>query len=205
MEKEVIAARTREPCCGIGANRYRLSMIQMTIQTERAAEARNRSAGEALEEFYKLAEAEAKWDVLLLSLAQLQDTLAQSKDLMERGLPLPLEYEALRRQRLEQQAEEVKLLTGIQQTNDELPPAVPGRFLWPLAHLAGGRLQRGARVHRPRRGGGGGPGASRRAAPAALLFVPAGFAHPDGHHPGDAAAVPAWACPAPWRRTYWWR
>lgn len=139
LEQQAIESRIRSGPLAECQPRTRVARLQQAIEGYRAMEARNQAAARALELYYKLSEAEAKWDILVASLAQIEDTLAQSRSLMERGLRPPVEYEKLRRQRIDLQSDEVKLQLNLHQLNDELrksldlfDPCDPWR-IWPLS------------------------------------------------------------------------
>jgi hypothetical protein len=120
LEAEAIDAK-RWLTCGCGTQcANRRDCLQKAVLGYRAREDRNRAAGATLELYYKLAEAEGRWDLLALSLVEIERTLRQAESMRKQGLELPVEIEALRRQRLDLQTEEVKIEQGVQQLNDEL-------------------------------------------------------------------------------------
>src|SRR5207248_2326842 len=83
-------------------------------------EARNRSAGQALDLYYRLAEAEAKADLLDHAAADLADAVRRSRDLMGQGFKLPVELTTLQRREIDARADRVKLAAGIVELNGRL-------------------------------------------------------------------------------------
>lgn len=98
----------------------RLADMKDAILLHAALEARNQSAGSALEVYYRLAEAEARWQLLQESFFALDSALAKTRDLMAQGFKVRLDVDDLQRQRLATQAESTQLQLGILQLNDEL-------------------------------------------------------------------------------------
>ena len=104
-----------------------------------AREARNRSAGEGLELFYRLAGAEAKRCPLRQGIAEVDDALAKLEQAKRRGLPPPVDEADLRRRRLALLDDELELQLGLGQLNAALrtliepPPGDPGRIIRPVA------------------------------------------------------------------------
>jgi hypothetical protein len=94
--------------------------LQMTILAHSEAEARNQSAGGALELFYRLSEAEARHDIVRESIAAMTGALAKTKDLTCLGILVEVDYEDLLRQRLDLQADAVQLAQGIDKLNGDL-------------------------------------------------------------------------------------
>lgn len=117
-ERQSAAARAAQHCFKRKSGSQ--SSVKELILTYSALEARNQSAGTALEIYYTLAELEGKWELLQQSLTILDDNLAKTKDLMKQGLRVPVEYEELFRQRIALQDNETRLETGIQKWNGEL-------------------------------------------------------------------------------------
>ncbi len=104
-----------------------------------AREARNRSAGEGLELFYRLAGAEAKRCPLRQGIAEADDALAKLEQAKRRGLPPPVDEGDLRHRRLALLDNELELQLGLGQLNAALrtliepPPGDPGRIIRPIA------------------------------------------------------------------------
>ncbi|MBV8267801.1 MAG: hypothetical protein JO252_15860 [Planctomycetaceae bacterium] len=117
----------------------RLTLVQQEILQDVALEARNRSAGGGLELFYRLAEAEARYDVLRRSIAELDDALAQIKAREAKGMAIGEEFATLHRQRVDALNNNVELELAIDQLNIELQhrlalgPRDSHWRLWPTA------------------------------------------------------------------------
>jgi hypothetical protein len=104
----------------------RQNQIQTTILTYSEAEARNMAAGSALDLYYKLAEAEARAELLAQTISSMDASLARMRDLMKQGIKVEGDYDDLRRQRLEFQADAVALEQGIDRLNGELKALLGG-------------------------------------------------------------------------------
>jgi hypothetical protein len=78
-----------------------------------ADEFRNRAAGEALEQFFQLAQAEGQFDLLAKSLAELRARLADAEEALKRGLTDRAGVDALRVQVLGLEAQVAQLEAGI--------------------------------------------------------------------------------------------
>jgi hypothetical protein len=98
----------------------RLRRLQITILTHSEAEARNQSAGAALELFYRLAEAEARWELLRESITALDSAVAKARELTRQGIMPTGDSEDLLRQRIDLQADALQLHQGIERLNAEL-------------------------------------------------------------------------------------
>jgi hypothetical protein len=102
-----------------------------------AAEDRNRWAGQALDSYYRLGEAEASWDIVQLSLSHVQDALGKARDLKAKGLESPVDESQVYRQQLDLQAQGAQLQEQIQQFNGDLHgrlgfnPCGEGWRVWP--------------------------------------------------------------------------
>jgi hypothetical protein len=99
---------------------HRLSDLQQQVLRNAALEDRNRSAGEALEQYYRLAESEAKSDLLKQSLATIDEGIEKGRMLREKGFVLGEEFESLRRQRIAALGSEIELTTAIERLNLQL-------------------------------------------------------------------------------------
>ncbi len=108
---------------GKHAGRRGASLQQAVLETA-ALEARNKDAGTALDLFYRLAEAEAKRDLLDASLAQVRDAVARGDKLKQQGLRVPAEFADFKKQELELQADSIRLDAGIQTLNRLLAKAL---------------------------------------------------------------------------------
>jgi outer membrane protein TolC len=85
-----------------------------------AEEARNRRAGEALEAYYRLAEAEGRADPLREGLTELQAAIERAQDLQKRGVLGPGAAEAALRKWAESRGDQVELETRIDFLNGQL-------------------------------------------------------------------------------------
>jgi hypothetical protein len=96
-------------------------------------EARNRSAGYALELYFRLAESEAKADMLDKAAAELGDAVRHGRDLTQQGFKLPIELTTLRRQEIDARADRIKLAAGIDELNGRLKPLIGQQDLRPTS------------------------------------------------------------------------
>ena len=96
--------------------------LRRTVANDLAREARNRTAGGALELYYRLQEAELLADVLDRSLAEI-DALVRAADLLAAGgFSEAPEAFTLRKAQLDLRAEQLTLRAGIRRLNTELKP-----------------------------------------------------------------------------------
>lgn len=91
-----------------------------TMLRHASVEARNVAAGTALELYYRLAEMEAKTDLLRDGLNIIADTLAELERLKAQGLKVPPELAQLQKQQLKLAGDLTLAQLGIQQINGEL-------------------------------------------------------------------------------------
>lgn len=116
--------------------------LHRKIVADAANDARNRSAGDALEAYYQLAEAEGRAQLLRLSLAEVDQTLRRIQELIDKGVRPAAEANPIRRQRNELHADAVQLQLSIEQLNVRLKVllglgcAADEFRLWPLTDLA---------------------------------------------------------------------
>jgi outer membrane protein TolC len=114
------------------AHRLRLAVLGLA-----AREDRNRSAGAALELYFRLAEAEAQADLLDRTRADLADALRRSEDLFSKGFRVPVDRTALRRQQLDAEADRTRLHAALVELNGRLKGLTgledlpPDDWLWP--------------------------------------------------------------------------
>jgi outer membrane protein TolC len=83
-------------------------------------EARNRRAGDALEAYYRLSEAEGRADLLRDALTELQAAIDRARDLQKRGVLGPGVAEAALRRWAESRGDQVELDVNIDQLNGQL-------------------------------------------------------------------------------------
>jgi outer membrane protein TolC len=91
-----------------------------TVTGYAAEEVRNRKAGDALEAYYRLAEAEGRADVLREALTELQAVVDRARDLQKRGVLGPEAAEAAVRKWAESRGDQVDLDFLIDQLNGQL-------------------------------------------------------------------------------------
>jgi outer membrane protein TolC len=105
------------------------------VRGHAADELRNRAAGEALEEFYKLAEAEGQFDLLSSAEMELRQQLESALKAEEAGLKDRADIPALRRRLLDLEAQQAKLEAGIGALNASLRArlGLPGNDTLPLS------------------------------------------------------------------------
>ena len=111
-------------------------LVRLTTAGHLSKEARNRAAGAALKLYYQLLELELKSDVLNSSLVEI-DALVKTVDILkDKGFKITADSYELKKQRIELQADQAKLRSGLTKLNAELKnllaidPGVPG-FLLP--------------------------------------------------------------------------
>jgi hypothetical protein len=83
-------------------------------------EARNRSAAQALTTYYHIAQAEANRPILVLSLRELDEALANVARLREHGVQIPFDDGELKHQRLAVLDKQLKLTSQLDQLNAQL-------------------------------------------------------------------------------------
>jgi hypothetical protein len=112
--------------------------FRMVLQYS-ADEARLRSAGDAMEAFYRLIEAEGRRPLLLLGQKEVNESLKRAEELQAKGLPPPVEISVIRKQLIDLRSDEVNLRIAILQLNARLKVLLGLRCgnysLWPLADL----------------------------------------------------------------------
>jgi hypothetical protein len=110
-----------------------------TVLHHAADEARNRSAGEAMESFYRLIEAEGRLPLVLLGLKELNESLKRAEELQAKGLRPPVEIVVIRKQLTDLRSDEVNVRIAILQLNARLKVLLGltcGDYsIWPLADL----------------------------------------------------------------------
>jgi outer membrane protein TolC len=113
-----------------------------TVTDYAAEEVRNRRAGEALEAYYRLAEAEGRADLLREGLTELQSVIDRARDLQQRGVLGPEAAEAAQRRWAKSRGDLVEadiridLLNGQLKAMDNLAcDGAPDYRIWPIAPL----------------------------------------------------------------------
>ena len=117
-----------------GASEQSLAVLKYA-----ADEARSRSAGDAIEAFYRLTEAEGRLPLLLLSLKEVDESLKRAEELQAKGLRPPVEIAVIRKQLSDLRSDEVNLRIANLQLNARLKLLLglsSGDYrIWPLADL----------------------------------------------------------------------
>jgi hypothetical protein len=114
------------------------TQMKKTMLRHSSVEARNVAAGTALELYYRLAELEAKSDLLRDGLVIVNDSLGELRKVKDQGLKIPSEYASLQKQQLELAADLTRAQLGIQQINGEMGRLLNwhnlglGGYLWPV-------------------------------------------------------------------------
>lgn len=130
-----------QPTRGAGSHRPEVehaAQVRAGLLRDAAREVRNRAAGAALELFYKLAEAEGRFDVLKRSLAEIEETLATGERMKAKGMQVAADFEVLRRQRVTTLNHQLELGLAIDRLNTELQhllklgPTEERWRIWPL-------------------------------------------------------------------------
>jgi hypothetical protein len=114
--------------------------LRRGVLAARAAHQRNTSAGDALELFYLLAEAEAGRESLGASLAEIDRAIANLRELRARGLKVEADEGKLARQRLDLLEQQADLELSIRQLNSQLKSLTgidsqSQTDIWPVADL----------------------------------------------------------------------
>lgn len=112
------------------------AVVKSDLLALRALDERNRAAGQALEMYYQLFEAEASIGALERSLAQLDEILADVESLRAKGLKVPVDVHELRAQRIELLDKQAEARLAIAKLNSGLRamlglPAGDTRRFWP--------------------------------------------------------------------------
>jgi hypothetical protein len=113
------------------------SELSCVVLQQAAVEARSRSAGDALEAFYRLIEAEQGHALLLLSMREVNESLLRAGELEAKGLPALVRV--IRKKLTDLHSDEVRLRITILQLNTRLKVLLglsSGDYsLWPMADL----------------------------------------------------------------------
>jgi hypothetical protein len=122
LDQEAEALDATRTCTVVGILTHSKENIalQKEVLYYSALEDRNQSAGLALEQYFRVAENEAKLDLLRASLAALERTQKDVAILKERGMKLPAELETLDDQKDQLLADVTRLQNNISNLNDNL-------------------------------------------------------------------------------------
>jgi hypothetical protein len=116
--------------------------LRQSLLSNSSLEARNKDAATALELFYRLAEAEARWALLAGSIDQVGKANAHGQKLKKQGLPLPPDVDQFTKQDFDLKSDRVRLEVGIEKFNRNLArrievAGVPEEErLWPVGDFA---------------------------------------------------------------------
>ncbi|HMF15663.1 MAG TPA: hypothetical protein VKE98_00580, partial [Gemmataceae bacterium] len=116
--------------------------MRQSLLSNSALEARNKDSAAALDLFYRLAEAEARWALLAASIDQVQKANAHGDKLKKQGLPLPANIDEFAKQDFDLKSDRVRLAVGIEKLNRNLArkidiEGVPEEErLWPVADFS---------------------------------------------------------------------
>jgi hypothetical protein len=94
--------------------------LQRALLQTASQEARNKDASAALELFYRLAEAEARWAVLAASIDQVKKAIAHGDKLRKQGLAVPPDLDQFTKQDFDLGSDRVRLEAGIEKLNRNL-------------------------------------------------------------------------------------
>jgi outer membrane protein TolC len=106
---------------GCACDAHKAELVQ-SVQALAAEETRNRTAGLALEAYYRLAEAEGRAELLRDSQVEVDALLASAEELYAKKLVDAAEVSAARRQSADLVADGLRLQVGIDQLNASLQP-----------------------------------------------------------------------------------
>ena len=137
---------------GMRRGSQRSTAVRRQALAYRAADERNAAAGQALEAFYLLAEAEANRDFLARGKTQIDAMLEEVRDLESRGIRVEKGTADFRRQQLELSDRQAELQLALAQANSRLRQLMGWSFEEHDPHLAGGRLEGDRRSDRRRYG-----------------------------------------------------
>jgi hypothetical protein len=134
LEEQQAKASCRKGCKA--EKRQKQLGYQQAMVLYSALESRDQAAGAALEWYYQLAGAEAKADLLDLSLQRGRNTLGRIEKLKGAGIPLPAPVEEYQRQIVDLQLQQGQNQLTIEQLNSKLRLAMGYSFkqtwrIWP--------------------------------------------------------------------------
>jgi len=115
--------------------------VQLDVLNTAAQEARNRSAADALEHYYHLAEYETKLDLVAGGVTDTDGLLADIGRMRQQGMLIPLDETQFARERITLVDQRVQLEAGIERVNGQLWPMLgierpsPAARIWPATDL----------------------------------------------------------------------
>jgi len=107
-------------CSGVCGHKARTADMMCELLSLRAAEERNRAAGEALELFYLLAEAEYNRDAIQKSLEEMDRSIENVVRLKKTGMEVAVDEGALRRERTDLLSRREELRLSLARLNGQL-------------------------------------------------------------------------------------
>jgi hypothetical protein len=140
-ERQTVAEQADTKCLCLFPKKTQGAAFKQEMLEDAALEARSQQAGAALELYYRLAEAEAGYDLLEATLAEVDDAVARARELRKSQLLIDEEWEKLLRQRTKVLTDRTELVMNIERLNVELGKlicirACPGEaHFWPLVDL----------------------------------------------------------------------
>lgn len=106
-----------------------------------ALEARNRSAGDALDDYYTLAQSEARLDFVARALAETQQAMAGVERIKRQGLKFPADDTEFARRDITLRDQQAQLQNAVSRLNGQLwqmlgiTPETPHERIWPTTDL----------------------------------------------------------------------
>lgn len=119
-EAEALERGARCSLIGVLTHARQNRALEQQVLHYTALEDRNRNAGRALEQYFRLAESEAKAELLRSGLGELERTLQDVNVLKAKGLKVPPELESLEDQGLQLRGDLARLENAIAALNDSL-------------------------------------------------------------------------------------
>jgi hypothetical protein len=126
----------------LGSSRSERRPLYEDVTGYAAEEVRNRKAGDALEAYYRLAEAEGRADLIREALTELRSVIDRARDLHKRGVLGPEAAEAALRKWAESRGDQVEVDVVIDQLNGQLKgidnlacDVAPDYRIWPTDPL----------------------------------------------------------------------
>jgi hypothetical protein len=144
LDKERAQMETAHPpskCKPCGSRSDRAWQLRRSILYYAALDDRNRSAGQALQLYFKAAELETQIILLQLTRDDIAGAIKKSDELAKKGFHLPTDPGALRRQLLDTEADLVRAQAGLLDVNGRLKGLIGAsdlaadEWLWPAIEV----------------------------------------------------------------------
>jgi len=141
LDQERQSRSSKRSLCQLSNSpRAKRAKMSDAILTYSADDARNRSAGVALEELYRLAEIEARADLLRDSRETLEKMVAKIKDLIDQKIEAPSTGDEMQGRFSELRGDHIQVRVGGEQLNAQLQsqlglPTADPILLWPLVSV----------------------------------------------------------------------